>query len=75
MKPRKYFWDPPGQEPALKADINRHRAKKAELERQIEAFEKTQGAPTSTWRNFRCIVEQNLAELGSRIGRKPPRLK
>lgn len=69
----KYFFD---KKIGLNKDIERHREEKRRLDEKIELLEnnpkrdKFVEASIRTYRNFRCILEQSLAEVVSKLGRK-----
>lgn len=66
-----YFWDDPRKPPiGLKADIDRHRKEKVKLEAMIEAWEGKNEILARNWRHFRCQLEQSLADLVSKLGKK-----
>ena len=67
----KWFWhDAKG----LKADVNRHRAKEAELDARIAELEGKDDpmsiAALRTYRRFRAQLLQSKAEVVSKIGKR-----
>lgn len=71
-----YFWDDPRKpRPGLKKDVERHRAKRDELDRRIEELEGQEQTPMTsaavrTYRHLRAQLLQSLANVADRIGRK-----
>lgn len=70
----KYFWDPPGKELGLNADIQRHREMEAEFDEKILELESKSDersiAALRTYRHFRCQLLASKAELVSKLGRQ-----
>ncbi len=67
----KFFWDKAN---GLKADIERHRAKEAEMDARIAELE-TKDDPMSiaalrVYRRFRAQLLQSKAEIVSKIGKQ-----
>ncbi len=67
----KFFWDKAN---GLKADIERHRAKEAEMDAKIAELE-TKDDPMSiaalrVYRRFRAQLQQSKAEIVSKIGKQ-----
>ncbi len=67
----KFFWDKAN---GLKADIERHRAKEAEMDARIAELE-TKDDPMSiaalrVYRRFRAQLQQSKAEIVSKIGKQ-----
>ena len=67
----KFFW---GDAKGLKADVERHRAKEAELDARIAELE-TKDDPMSiaalrVYRRFRTQLLQSKADVVSKIGKK-----
>ena len=70
---RKYFWDPPGKQIGLKADIERHRLEAQYLDQRIQQAEEQGDSLTArVYRQFRYLLEVSKAEVVNRIGRRKP---
>ena len=68
----KWFWQ---DAKGLKADVNRHRAKEAELDAKIAELEAQPDDPMSVaalrvYRRFRAQLLQSKAEVVTQIGKK-----
>lgn len=68
----KWFWQ---DAKGLKADVERHRAKEAELDARIAELEARPDDPMSiaalrTYRRFRAQLLQSKAEVVSKIGKR-----
>ena len=67
----KYFW---GDTKGLKADVERHRAKEAELDARIAELEGKEDpmsvASLRVYRRFRAQLLQSKAEVVNKIGKK-----
>ena len=67
----KYFW---GDTKGLKADVQRHRAKEAELDTKIAELEGKDDpmsiAALRTYRRFRAQLLQSKADVVTKIGKK-----
>jgi hypothetical protein len=67
----KYFW---GDTKGLKADVQRHRAKEAELDTKIAELEGKDDpmsvAALRTYRRFRAQLLQSKAEVVTKIGKQ-----
>lgn len=68
----KFFW---GNTKGLKADVERHRAKEAELDARIAELEARPNDPMAvaalrTYRRFRAQLLQSKAEVVEKIGKK-----
>lgn len=67
----KFFWD---NAKGLKADVDRHRAKEAELDARIAELEAKDDpmsiAALRVYRRFRAQLQQSKAEVVSKIGKK-----
>ena len=67
----KYFYN---KAPGLKADIERHRVKEAELDARIQELEGKEDAMSvaalRVYRGFRAQLLQSKAELTAKIGKK-----
>ena len=70
----RYFWDPPKTKIGLKADIERHRRTRMELEGRIKVAEQSNDSfsisLSRTLRHLRCQLEQSFVEIVPKIGRK-----
>jgi hypothetical protein len=67
----KFFWD---KAKGLNADVERHRAKEAELDARIAELEARPGDPMAvaalrTYRRFRAQLLQSKAEVVNKIGK------
>lgn len=69
-----YFWDPPGKEVGLNADLERHRRHEAELDEKILALEGKEGEfdqfTLAAYRHLRAQLLQSKAEVVAKLGRK-----
>lgn len=67
----KFFWS---EAKGLKADVDRHRAKEAELDARIAELEAKDDpmsiAALRTYRRIRAQLLQSKAELATKIGKK-----
>ena len=67
----KFFWDKTN---GLKADVERHRAKEAELDARIAELEGKDDpmsiAALRVYRRFRAQLQQSKADVVSKIGKK-----
>ena len=68
----KWFWQ---DAKGLKADVERHRAKEAELDARIAELEKRPDDPMAaaalrTYRRFRAQLLQSKAEVVNKIGKR-----
>lgn len=68
----KFFWQ---NAKGLKADVERHRAKEAELDARIAELEARPDDPMAvaalrTYRRFRAQLLQSKAEIVTKIGKK-----
>jgi len=68
----KYFWDKAN---GLNADVERHRAKEAELDARIAELEARPNDPMAvvalrTYRRFRAQLLQSKAEVVNKIGKR-----
>jgi BMFP domain-containing protein YqiC len=67
----KFFWS---KAKGLKADVDRHRAKEAELDARIAVLEAKDDpmsiAALRTYRRIRAQLLQSKAELATKIGKK-----
>ena len=68
----KFFWS---KAKGLKADVDRHRAKEAELDARIAELEARPEDPMAvaalrTYRRFRAQLLQSKAEVVTKIGKK-----
>jgi hypothetical protein len=68
----KYFWQ---DAKGLKADVERHRAKEAELDARIAELEARPEDPMAVaalrvYRRFRAQLQQSKADVVSKIGKK-----
>jgi BMFP domain-containing protein YqiC len=68
----KYFWN---KVKGLNADVERHRAKEAELDARIAELEARPNDPMAvaslrTYRRFRAQLLQSKAEVVDKIGKK-----
>ena len=67
----KFFWD---NAKGLKADVERHRAKEAEMDARIAELEGKDDpmsiAALRVYRRFRAQLQQSKAEVVSKIGKK-----
>lgn len=68
----KFFW---GEAKGLKADVERHRAKEAELDARIAELEGRQDDPMAVaslrvYRRFRAQLLQSKAEIVTKIGKR-----
>jgi len=67
----KFFW---GETKGLKADVDRHRAKEAELDAKIAELEGKDDpmsiAALRVYRRFRCQLLQSKADVVTKIGKK-----
>jgi hypothetical protein len=68
----KFFW---GDTKGLKADVERHRAKEAELDARIAELEARPEDPMAvaalrTYRRFRAQLLQSKAEVVTKIGKR-----
>ena len=69
----KYFWN---KATGINADIERHREKRKDFIKQIEEIENKEIksemdlACLRVYQDFRCSVEQSLAEVLNKLGRR-----